>query len=445
MEPLIFLAVFVVIFGVAVAASVAHAKKVRENWAMFARAHNLSFTPGSFNRHTLTGVFQGQQVSVFTEVRGSGKSRTTYTIFAALTRVPPDLNVYQEGALSFLTKALGVQDIRTGDGELDARFIIQGGDPRGISNLLTHPRVRHCMLSVGASQAGLRIYAGRAIIEMRGVPSDMAVLQRCLGGAAQVAAALDEAMGGAPVQVLAPAAFRPPPAVVSGVQAGPLELFGAVATAMAQAPLSKQPQKIPASKLRGARVEARNNQPAINPLVMAGPEGGPAVPFPPLPGKPASATTATKQEPPGPEQFGAWGAEVPAPVLGKPEEQTPAQPTSKSEPPAAQPLEDVLKRLSSPGLTSDEREKLVAAITGKSCALTATVERVDWTSDLSLPSDMRSGRTAICKYTGATIAARFAESRNAEIDALSTGAALELRGTVAGWEDFYGRILVNAT
>ncbi len=415
MEPLIFVGVTMVLGGIAVALTVNHARKLRQNWAVFAAGNGLAFSGQALmEQPSISGRYGGFFINIYTESRGGGKNRTTWTLFCVPMTLPEDLNLYSETVFSGIGKMLGMQDLRLGDDTLDGMFVVQARDVVGAKTLLTHPRVRAALREVGSAHPGLRLNGGRVIIEVRGYVSDMVRMQKCMLAAVHVAAAINEAQGqGVAPPVVAPAAMRMPvearptrpPGEGPGVFGGTLALgAGAIHPAGRPAP------PVPATQL-----------PPVRPLAAA------PRPFDPAPEKPA-----------------------PTRPLSKPVIEPLAQPSPVAPPPQAglEPLPDLakaLKRLASPGLTLDERQKAVAVLKGAPCRFTAEVERVDWTSDISLPDHLRSGRTVIGRLEGAAVAVRYPEARNAEIDALARGARLEVRGIVADWDDFFSRLSINAS
>lgn len=71
-----------------------------------------------------------------------------YTRFRAAYRNPRGLrfNIYHQGIWSTIAAALGGQDVKTGDAELDKRFIVKANDEQAIRRLLADERLRRMLL-----------------------------------------------------------------------------------------------------------------------------------------------------------------------------------------------------------------------------------------------------------------------------------------------------------
>jgi hypothetical protein len=98
----------------------------------------------------LAGTRDGVAVAIYLESRGSGKSRTTYSIVeASFPRpLPFTLRVGRETALTRLGKAVfGIQDIEVGSGRFDAEVRIRTGDPERARRLLADAGVQERILT----------------------------------------------------------------------------------------------------------------------------------------------------------------------------------------------------------------------------------------------------------------------------------------------------------
>ncbi len=73
-------------------------------------------------------ITRGDATKIFTQMK------------LELSGLPKDLRVYRETAWSKLGKALGMQDITTGDFRFDSSFVIKGNDPTEVLNYLTPGR-----------------------------------------------------------------------------------------------------------------------------------------------------------------------------------------------------------------------------------------------------------------------------------------------------------------
>ncbi len=84
-----------------------------------------------------------------------------------LPAVPPGLRLYRETTWSKLGKAVGMQDIITGDPEFDRTFMVKGSDPEAVGSFLS-PFRRMTLLSQAADLEGLELEKGELILVRRG-------------------------------------------------------------------------------------------------------------------------------------------------------------------------------------------------------------------------------------------------------------------------------------
>jgi hypothetical protein len=125
-----------------------------------------------------------------------------------------------------------------------------------------------------------------------------------------------------------------------------------------------------------------------------------------------------------------------------PQGKSPPSPPTRSE--AA--LGTLVIRLMDPNTTFAERDRVIAALTGKPVAAPVMVERVDQTGGgYELSDDMRQGRTLIGVVEGTKlrVAVRFGASRNKELDGTSPGLSVRIRGQVAGWDALFDRLIID--
>ncbi|MFH1351640.1 MAG: hypothetical protein ABII26_12015 [Pseudomonadota bacterium] len=57
------------------------------------------------------------------------------------------LRIYRENAFLKFTQLFGAQDVKTGNHDFDARFVVKGNDPAGVLAWLDEPR-RHAILRI---------------------------------------------------------------------------------------------------------------------------------------------------------------------------------------------------------------------------------------------------------------------------------------------------------
>ncbi len=87
---------------------------------------------------------RGEKIRIFTRIK------------IGLTNLPKGLRVYRETAWSKLGKAVGMQDITTGDASFDHSFMIKGNDPREVLDYLT-PSRRMALLTYADKLHGLEL------------------------------------------------------------------------------------------------------------------------------------------------------------------------------------------------------------------------------------------------------------------------------------------------
>lgn len=109
-------------------------KKANEAWAAVAARHGGMFNPKAGPWHNRTrlikAVVDGISLRVDHYVVSTGKSATTYTRFRAPAAGSGklELRVYAKHALSGISRALGFQDVPTGDAAFDDDFVVKAND-----------------------------------------------------------------------------------------------------------------------------------------------------------------------------------------------------------------------------------------------------------------------------------------------------------------------------
>ncbi len=123
----------------------------------------------------VTGTRDDVAVAFFSETRGSGKSRTTYTIVeASFPRpLPFSMLVYRESALARFGKAvLGLADIEVGSEQFDKVVRIKGSDPDRISRLLSGSGIQDRILTALQASPTISVTSRAARWEKRGTVTD---------------------------------------------------------------------------------------------------------------------------------------------------------------------------------------------------------------------------------------------------------------------------------
>jgi hypothetical protein len=121
-------------------------KKRNDAWGGVAQQHGLHYTG-----REIAGYKYGQPLRVYTESRGSGDSRTTYTVVSCKLQTPLDLGLHlrRHGFLNNMFHRS--QDIRLGDRAFDDAFIISGDEPRRVAAALTPPLRQLLLKHLGKS------------------------------------------------------------------------------------------------------------------------------------------------------------------------------------------------------------------------------------------------------------------------------------------------------
>ncbi len=184
---------FTVVFFVAIFALAWYLnKRKREAWGSLANDLGLNMSGGGmFSRPEIGGLYEGHQARLYTYTTGSGKNRHTYTRIALYLREPLTLGlrVYKEGFLSKIGKAIGTQDVRTGDREFDDAVMIKGNDEVGVIDVLT-PDVRAAMLQLLSLEPGAKLDDSGLSVTLNGWCTDGGRIKGLLGAMAPVMTAL---------------------------------------------------------------------------------------------------------------------------------------------------------------------------------------------------------------------------------------------------------------
>jgi hypothetical protein len=119
-------------------------KKTIAAWSQAAEDLGINFNrPGTFGSYLMEGTVAGFHVKVHTYTQSSGENSKTYNQFAV--RFPQSLEMglklsREVKFFSSIAKALGGQDIVTGDESFDSTFVIKGDNPQAIQEFLTEER-----------------------------------------------------------------------------------------------------------------------------------------------------------------------------------------------------------------------------------------------------------------------------------------------------------------
>jgi hypothetical protein len=475
--------VFFVIFIVAAVIGVivwgaAHQKKVRENWLRFAQQHSLS-VQGAPNRPFIQGWMGSTYVTLNTDVRGSGKNRTTYTQYHASVNspMPSGLVMHKEGFFSKVGKVLGGQDVQIGDAAIDGAFIIKGNDVNGIHTLLRNPHVKKALLYVVTRQPGLQVKERALLIEHTGMTGDLAKIEGVFADLCYLVQTLDAAyqeLAGASAPKPAPARTKsvPKQAPISS-RAAAAEILGA---GFFKEPQVRRagPEEDPAQRSRAlgemANVLHQHEQNlasgAAQPDVLTNfarsdsMEGKASDVFKANdPGdvfaasnstgrsaldnyNPANAwDSKTVEGDEGQSGFAAFDAPA---DTGAFEDPRPIdEPAPEGE--VAGSFDALIEMLSDSSLMSSDREDIIERHEDMEWPFELTVDRVDNTWGFDLPEGLRDGKTVEGHAGERKFAARFPKARNPEIGSLRSGASVKARGKLSAWDDLFKKATLDAS
>jgi len=182
--------------GIIALAVVVHRRNIAR-WQALADDLGLTMHGGSaFKRPEITGTYRGQPMRIYTYTQGSGKNRHTYTVTAVMLRQPLalGLRVYREGFFSKIGKAIGTQDIQTGDAAFDDQVMIKGKDEEGVLQVL-NPEVRQAVGELLAQESRVQLDDSGMKQTLSGFVSDRARLTGLLNGMTSVCNHIDGTPG----------------------------------------------------------------------------------------------------------------------------------------------------------------------------------------------------------------------------------------------------------
>jgi hypothetical protein len=144
----------------------------------------------------LTGTRDEVAVAIYLESRGSGRSRTTYSIVeASFPRpLPFTLRVGRETTMTRFGKAVfGLHDIEVGSEQFDAAVRIKGSDPERISRLLSGTGVQDRILTALQASPTVTVTEKAALWEKRGTMEKAETYQQAMDLVVPIVRALKDA------------------------------------------------------------------------------------------------------------------------------------------------------------------------------------------------------------------------------------------------------------
>jgi len=151
----LFFIIFVIIISIIIYKSIE--KGLEKSWGEFALKHNLKLQKGTiFSYPSVTGNYKGYKFMLYIFTRyidGIYRHRKPKAIYTGMALNPTNyincnMHIYKEGLLSKIGKAIGMQDIQSGDPEFDKNFVIKSSTPDPVvQRILTAP-IRTAMLNL---------------------------------------------------------------------------------------------------------------------------------------------------------------------------------------------------------------------------------------------------------------------------------------------------------
>ncbi|MBA2661553.1 MAG: hypothetical protein H0U74_04615 [Bradymonadaceae bacterium] len=164
-----FFSIIALVTGAILAGKFYANNKTNEAMGLVANTLGLHFiAAGWLTRASMSGKHLGIEVSVFEDVRGSGKSKTRWAVYRATIpkqRVPVGLVLYREGFGSKIGKLFGGQDIQVGDAEIDQALIVRGAQVAEIREFFARPGVKQTLLELNTMCPNFRFEDGSIKLE----------------------------------------------------------------------------------------------------------------------------------------------------------------------------------------------------------------------------------------------------------------------------------------
>lgn len=149
-------------------------KEARQaTWGGLAKSLGLSFRVDGGHPH-VSGTLGQSQVHAYTEVRGSGDSKSTWTMLQAQADIPLTLSLKPEGLMSSLSKAIGGQDIKVGDPRFDDMALVRGTTTMALAALDHQARARLVPLM---RDHAVTVQGGKVMLAANRAVSDRAQLE----------------------------------------------------------------------------------------------------------------------------------------------------------------------------------------------------------------------------------------------------------------------------
>ncbi len=175
-----FLLFFLLIAGVMIMmATFAYQKWVQamEAWTTAASTLGLQKAASSLlSQASMSGNIRGIDVRVYSERRGSGDDKKTYTVYSAFyLSDAPAVTMKREAGFGFMKRLLRTTDVQVGDPAFDSALVVDSSDPAAITEFLT-PARRHAVLSLVQNWPTAEVSNTRLLVAKRGLELDANVI-----------------------------------------------------------------------------------------------------------------------------------------------------------------------------------------------------------------------------------------------------------------------------
>jgi hypothetical protein len=150
----------------------------------------LAGLASAFGSWRIEGREGESRVRIYTITRGSGKSRTTYTVvdMSAPSSVQGTLKIAREGFFSKIGKTVfGTQDIQAGDEAFDKAVIVKGSDESAVKGLLSSSTLRDSILRAVTAYPTLEITNGELKFERQGIIKDAGFYRSLVSSMSEIA------------------------------------------------------------------------------------------------------------------------------------------------------------------------------------------------------------------------------------------------------------------
>lgn len=448
-------AFFFIFIGIVVAvviASIGHKKKVQEAWASIAAKYRMKYTGTA--RTGMSGNINGIFCNINTVTRGSGKNRSTYTVYTAYigTALPGGLSLTREGFFSKVGKMFGGQDIQTGDRRLDASLIIKGQDVSGIIRLLNIAQVRDALMYFVARHPGMVLTGGSLYFEEHGTATKRDRMSAAIDDLVYLSKTFEAGMSG-PAPQPVPVSREPKPMLqvkfdeliepfkVGGGSAAAAEILMSTKVNDDEAKSGSSAVEIgeKAADYKRQHLELSEafssfKSTVENPTVRkkAEPVNNDAF---------ASPTLNEDIFAPTPSAFDSPSVPEPNAVDTSTEALTSGSSSDTCE--GVDDIYALIKELKDVGFGGNRQD----IIDKNNCVkfnLMVYVDRIDSTFGFDTPDHLKDGKTLEGHLSsGEKVAVRFPKSMNDRISKLHSGGEFGVSGQVTAWDDLFKKVAID--